>query len=348
MPKNVERRLIASDWHLGLWEKRRLVHSQLREKAIQAMVQQARELCADIHLLGDTVDLDRSSDRDIRRDACAAKGVLTGSKAMIHLGNHDDRLTVSDMQELVGTHTLHRHEVLIDKKADLTLTHGHIFDSSRVRRRIDHLTCMKNPVQDQQRILDYVCDKKLLPREMHNEKTKYEMIEALEARVPALTPLGERIHNMAHDARLWVQWLLSPRRRKPYEQKRNETQGMVDAYITPIEYSAVQLGSVLDTGMVVMGHKHTPFVGHRHVWQKGINSKRQEVLMGNSGSLVQTGQPLTWIITETDRGRKLQTMSLYCYDADRDAPALMTRDMMLMPGAGPPSVNGKRIFLASA
>ncbi len=288
-------------------------------------MRQARDMSAQIILNGDTVDLDRSKDKAIRRDSSMAQEELSQSPTppIIVLGNHDEKLKKADVHELIGPHDMRTEEIVIDDDANLAITHGHVFDAWKVRQRIDRIARFKDLPYERSQVLDHVCDGNILPRELKRLADSYRWLEAAELLLPLATDIGERVYNFMEDNRRWIKSIVAPLPKKLPKSKRKELVRMLDEYLTPGEYAASQLAAALGVGAIVTGHTHNPFVSNRYVWQHDDHGQHPSVLVGNSGSLVQTGKDMTWLLTETDWENRKQKLALYKYHQDRNDGVLV-------------------------
>lgn len=332
MYRPVERRHIQSDGHVGLWQKRNTHTLKEREDAAHVFVEHANNLDSRIILNGDTVDLDRSEKSTIEEEALLYRGALQKAlrPPLVIKGNHDEELKRDDAEELLGPHEFHRGEIYVDHEAHAVFTHGHIFDNEKTRKRIRRLAATGTPYS-REAVINHICDTNILPKELKETADYNASLEAAERLHSLITTVGETIVSMVGKHRKWFRNLMEfnwdPRRLKNKHLK--DFLEYIDEWMCPSELSVAQMTNLLGATATAIGHTHIQSVSIQHAWQHKHQGDHARILTGNGGSLVQTGQDLTWLMLETDHVNQKQQMSLYRYNKARKEPEVMQQKELI-------------------
>ena len=293
LPAAQERRhpvlICASDLHLGLWKERNK-HCTRKEKsrALQAIVDLANSQNAPLILNGDIID-DRARRRRHRREIEIARDAFRRCQGEIIFlyGNHDGHLSPAAVRNKLGPCRVVRGLMHCDPSG-IVFTHGHMLPTRRFKhliRRIGGLTrhqwkainaSLKADAALRAELVDYerLSASLYLLERLRSARHGFELAECILARLR--TGTARLLDALAGNSSLALQrWA-----------------ACVDSKMIR---RGAQLANVVGAWACIVGHDHTPGL-HLRSFHDPITRRTAQVIVGNCGSFIQHGQPITCIM----------------------------------------------------
>lgn len=281
--------LSVSDLHLGYWAERNTAYSAAEKgRAFRAMIEYGvRRRMGRVLLNGDTFDDRKPRTRQWRADARAVREGLEafGGEVTVLPGNHDPNLRDGLLRGRLGK-TVHASGATALMRGDVLATHGHVLETARIWELLD--TVGREDPDALHRAVD---SDDMLQEELKHCDSFNKRLESWEALSDGMRRAGERVVNAVRRCREYLARRLT---------------GQLDL---PTIGAAAQLGHAGDGWGAVFGHTHYPGVFRRELHDPATGSVKA-VVVGNSGSFIHEGEPLTCLYVEP----ALRRMTLLGYD----------------------------------